>query len=87
MTLFGVLYLGLTLATLSMTRLLPEGEWLIMTFRKLMDEKGPSRPQRGIDYLDKEAVAAFIKITHEEYEQAKESFFESGLTLGWMQEA
>jgi len=45
----------------------PEGEWLIMTFRKLMDEKGPSRPQRGIDYLDKEAVAAFIKITHEEY--------------------
>ena len=29
MTLFGVLYLGLTLSTLSMTRLLPEGEWLI----------------------------------------------------------
>ena len=29
MTLFGVLYLGLTLSTLSMTRLLPQGEWLI----------------------------------------------------------
>ena len=29
MTLFGVLYLGLTLGTLSMTRLLPQGEWLI----------------------------------------------------------
>ncbi len=29
LTLFGVLYLGLTLGTLSMTRLLPEGEWLI----------------------------------------------------------
>ena len=29
MTLFGVLYLGLTLGTLSMTRLLPLGEWLI----------------------------------------------------------
>ena len=29
MTLFGVLYLGLTLCTLSMTRLLPQGEWLI----------------------------------------------------------
>ncbi|MGH7487314.1 MAG: phosphatidate cytidylyltransferase [bacterium] len=29
MTLFGVLYLGLTLSTLSMTRLLPLGEWLI----------------------------------------------------------
>lgn len=29
MTLFGVLYLGLTLGTLSMTRLLPRGEWLI----------------------------------------------------------
>jgi len=29
MTLFGVLYLGFTLGTLSMTRLLPEGEWLI----------------------------------------------------------
>lgn len=29
MTLFGVLYLGLTLSTLSMTRLLPSGEWLI----------------------------------------------------------
>lgn len=28
-TLFGVLYLGLTLCTLSMTRLLPQGEWLI----------------------------------------------------------
>jgi phosphatidate cytidylyltransferase len=27
--LFGVLYLGLTLGTLSMTRLLPLGEWLI----------------------------------------------------------
>lgn len=26
------------------------------------------------------------KITKEEYEQAKESFFESGLTSGWMQE-
>ena len=29
MTLLGVLYLGLTLSTLSMTRLLPLGEWLI----------------------------------------------------------
>lgn len=29
MILFGVLYLGLTLSTLSMTRLLPQGEWLI----------------------------------------------------------
>ena len=29
MTLFGVLYLGLTLSALSMTRLLPQGEWLI----------------------------------------------------------
>ena len=28
-TLFGVLYLGLTLGTLPMTRLLPQGEWLI----------------------------------------------------------
>jgi phosphatidate cytidylyltransferase len=28
-TLFGILYLGLTLCTLSMTRLLPQGEWLI----------------------------------------------------------
>jgi phosphatidate cytidylyltransferase len=28
-TLFGVLYLGLTLGALSMTRLLPQGEWLI----------------------------------------------------------
>jgi putative pyruvate formate lyase activating enzyme len=27
------------------------------------------------------------KITHGEYEQAQESFFESGLTSGWMQEA
>ena len=29
MTLFGILYLGLTLSTLPMTRLLPQGEWLI----------------------------------------------------------
>lgn len=29
MALFGVLYLGLTLGPLSMTRLLPQGEWLI----------------------------------------------------------
>jgi phosphatidate cytidylyltransferase len=29
LTLFGVLYLGLTLGTLSMTRLLPQGEWLV----------------------------------------------------------
>ena len=29
LTLFGVLYLGLTLGMLSMTRLLPQGEWLI----------------------------------------------------------
>jgi phosphatidate cytidylyltransferase len=29
MTFFGVLYIGLTLSTLSMTRLLPQGEWLI----------------------------------------------------------
>jgi phosphatidate cytidylyltransferase len=29
MTLFGILYLGLTLGMLSMTRLLPQGEWLI----------------------------------------------------------
>lgn len=29
LTLFGVLYLGLTLGPLSMTRLLPQGEWLI----------------------------------------------------------
>jgi len=35
----------------------------------------------------KEDVSIERKITHEEYEQAKESFFESGLTLGWMQEA
>jgi putative pyruvate formate lyase activating enzyme len=34
----------------------------------------------------KEDVSIKRKITHEEYEQAKESFFESGLTLGWMQE-
>lgn len=29
LTFFGILYLGLTLGTLSMTRLLPQGEWLI----------------------------------------------------------
>ncbi|MCG3778081.1 MAG: Phosphatidate cytidylyltransferase [Nitrospira sp.] len=29
LTLFGVLYLGLTLGSLSMARLLPQGEWLI----------------------------------------------------------
>ena len=29
MTLFGVLYLGLTLGPLAMTRMLPQGEWLI----------------------------------------------------------
>ncbi len=29
MAFFGMLYLGLTLGTLSMTRLLPQGEWLI----------------------------------------------------------
>src|SRR5215510_7371335 len=29
LTVFGVLYLGLTLSTLSMTRLLPQGQWLI----------------------------------------------------------
>ncbi len=34
----------------------------------------------------KEDVSINRKITHEEYEQAEESFFESGLTLGWMQE-
>jgi putative pyruvate formate lyase activating enzyme len=34
----------------------------------------------------KEDVSINRKITHSEYEQAKESFFESGLTLGWMQE-
>jgi hypothetical protein len=45
----------------------PEGKWLIMTFRQIQEEAELSQPQRGIDYLDKEAVAAFIKITHEEY--------------------
>ena len=35
----------------------------------------------------KEDVSIKRKITHEEYERAQESFFESGLTLGWMQEA
>jgi putative pyruvate formate lyase activating enzyme len=35
----------------------------------------------------KEDVSIKRKITHEEYEQAKESFYESGLTLGWMQDA
>jgi len=45
----------------------PEGKWLIMTFRQITEEYARSGPQRGIDYLDKEAVAAFIKITHEEY--------------------
>ena len=34
----------------------------------------------------KEVVSMNRKITSEEYELAKESFFESGLTLGWMQE-
>ncbi len=34
----------------------------------------------------KEDVSINRKITHAEYEQAKESFFESGLTSGWMQE-
>jgi phosphatidate cytidylyltransferase len=29
MTMLGVLYLGLTLGTLSMTRLLPQGQWLV----------------------------------------------------------
>jgi len=35
----------------------------------------------------KKHVSINRKITHGEYEQAQESFFESGLTLGWMQEA
>lgn len=35
----------------------------------------------------KKHVSINRKITHGEYEQAQESFFDSGLTLGWMQEA
>ncbi len=45
----------------------PEGRWLVMSFSQITEAQAQSGPQRGIDYLDKEAVAAFIKITHEEY--------------------
>ncbi len=43
----------------------PEGRWLIISFRQIKEEIIDYA--RAIDYLDKEAVAAFIKITHEEY--------------------
>jgi hypothetical protein len=39
----------------------PRGEWTILTFTVIED------PDKQIDYLDDEAVAAFIDITHEEY--------------------
>ncbi len=39
----------------------PRGEWDILTFTVIED------PDKQIDYLDSEAVAAFIDITHEEY--------------------
>ena len=55
----------------------PEGKWLIMTFQQIRDEEATSRPQRGIDYLDKEAVAAFINITHEEYYKRFGEYFGS----------
>ena len=47
----------------------PEGKWLIMTFQQIREggKRTAGPPQRGIDYLDKNAVAAFINITHEEY--------------------
>ncbi len=39
----------------------PRGEWAIVTFTVIEDR------DKQIDYLDKNAVAAFIDITHEEY--------------------
>ena len=39
----------------------PGGEWAIIVFSVIEDH------DRQIDYLDKDAVAAFIDITHEEY--------------------
>jgi len=54
---------------------IPEGKWLIMTFRQITEEHSRSGPQRGIDYLDKEAVATFIKITHEQYHKRFGKYF------------
>ena len=54
----------------------PEGKWLIMTFRQIRESEGRAGPpQRGIDYLDKNAVAAFINITHEEYYKRVGKYF------------
>jgi len=58
----------------------PDGKWLIMTFRQIRDGEGRAGPpQRGIDYLDKNAVAAFIKITHEEYYKRFGKYFGNGI--------
>jgi len=54
----------------------PEGRWLIMTFRQISEEKSEGeRPYHSIDYLDADAVAAFIKITHEEYHKRFGKYF------------
>lgn len=46
----------------------PEGKWVILTFEQInyYNVKYPSQPKH-IDYLDKDAVRAFIDITHIEY--------------------
>lgn len=43
----------------------PRGNWAILTFEQVTDFREP--PHAQIDYFDKDAVRAFIDITHEEY--------------------
>ena len=51
----------------------PQGNWAILTFEQVVDYRKP--PHTQIDYLDENAVKAFIGITHEEYYKRYAKYF------------
>ncbi len=54
----------------------PDDNWTIISFKQVKDQQ--EAPLTHIDYLDKDAVRAFIDITHEEYlKRYKEQFGKS----------
>jgi len=52
------------------------GTWKVMVFTCLNEEK------EGMDYLNPEAVAGFIEITHEAYYQNFKEYFDNGTIIG-----
>ena len=56
-------------AEIEKTWTVPEGNWALFSFRMIED------PDKQIDYLDSNAVASFLKITHDQYYSRFSKYF------------